>query len=483
MQILVRNIQEADCACDALILPLAEGGPPSHASLKPSVRRLLAKLQKKEFKGRHNEVLLSPAPEDISPEWVLFVGLGKKEALNAEKVRQTGGKALTYLRDMGMKKVSLSVKVLEAMGQTPVDLIEGALLGLYQFRKYRTENHEKTVSSMTVLTRSSKELAGKIRGMEAIASAVAFAKDLINTPANDMTPADLTRAAYSLKGKNLSIAVLEKKDARRLGMGAYLAVAQGSHEPPKFIVVEYKGSRKPPITLIGKSITFDSGGLSLKPSDGMEKMKYDMAGGAAVLGTLKAAAELKLPVHLIGLLPATENLPGGAATRPGDVVRSITGKTVEIVNTDAEGRLAVADAIGYAKRFKPRAIIDIATLTGACAIAFGGEVIAMMGNDRALLDVCKRAGEDTYERVWEMPLFEEYKEYLKSDIADVKNVGGRMGSLIASAYFLSEFAEQVPWVHLDIAGTAWVEKDKPYIPKGASGTGVRLMLNAIINIT
>ena len=294
-----------------------------------------------------------------------------------------------------------------------------------------------------------------------------------------MTPSDLAKAAVSLKQKNLSVKVLEKKDAERLGMGAYLSVAKGSKEPLKFIVLEYKGSKGKPLALIGKSITFDSGGISLKPSDGMEKMKYDMAGGAAVLGVLKAASALKLPVNLIGILPATENLPGGSATKPGDIARSITGKTVEIINTDAEGRLILADAIGYAKRFKPKAIIDIATLTGACSVALGNEAIAMMGNDRKLLDKIKKSAENTYERVWEMPLFDEYKEYIKSDIADVKNTGGKNGSLVTAAYFLYEFAEKTPWVHLDIAGTAWAEKDKPYIPKGASGISVRLIMDLI----
>jgi len=262
-------------------------------------------------------------------------------------------------------------------------------------------------------------------------------------------------------------------------MGSYLSVSHGSDKPPKFIVLHYNGSKGPPLVLIGKSVTFDSGGLSIKPADGMEKMKYDMAGGAAVLGVMKAVSELKVPVNLVGILPATENLIGGSATRPGDVVRAINGKTIEIISTDAEGRMTLADAIGYAARFKPRAIIDIATLTGACSIAFGNGAIAMMGNDRGLLAKFKESGDNIYERVWEMPLFEEYKEYLKSDIADLKNTGGKNGSLVSSAYFLYEFAGDVPWVHLDIAGTAWTEKEKPYIPKGASGIGVRLILNLI----
>jgi leucyl aminopeptidase len=479
MQIALKNVKEADCACDVLILPFVEDMANPYVRVKPSVSRLIEKIRKKEFKGSLNEVLLVPAPEDIKAERILFLGLGKKNAVTAEKVRQAGGKALAYLREMEMKKTALSTLVFGHLQQSPVLFVEGALLGLYTYKKYKNENHAKTIFSLILLAKPSKDLSLNIRKKEVIASAVAFAKDLVNAPANDMTPADLADAASSLKRNNISVKVLEKKDIQKIGMGAFLAVSSGSEELPKFIVAEYRGSRKPPVVLVGKSITFDSGGLSLKPSDGMEKMKYDMAGGAAVLGAMRAAAELKLPVHLICLLPAAENLPGGSAVKPGDVVRSVSGKTIEIANTDAEGRLAVADAIEYAKRFKPRAIIDIATLTGACAIAFGGEVAAMMGNDRKLLDEFRKAGEETYERVWELPLFEEYKDYLKSDIADIRNIGNRIGSLMASAYFLYEFAGQCPWVHIDIAGTAWVEKDRPYVPKGASGIGVRLILNLI----
>jgi leucyl aminopeptidase len=289
-----------------------------------------------------------------------------------------------------------------------------------------------------------------------------------------MTPSALVRAARSLK--KVSVKVIEKSQAEKLGMGAYLSVAKGSNEPPKFIVITYKGKNIPPVALVGKSITFDSGGISLKPGEGMEKMKYDMAGGAAVLGTIKAASEMNMPVHIVGILPAAENLPGGSASKPGDVVKTIGGKTIEIISTDAEGRLALADAIEYAKRFKPSAIIDIATLTGACSITFGGEAIAMMGNNGPIMEKMKKASLETYEKVWQMPLFDEYKDYIKSDIADLKNSGGRSGSLSSSAYFLKEFAGDTPWVHLDIAGTAWTDKDRPYIPKGATGVGVRLLL-------
>lgn len=483
MNISIKNVREAGCICDALILPVTEGDSGFYIKLVPSAQNLIKKLFSKEFKGKQNEALLVPAPAAIKPERILFVGLGKRNDISAERVRQAGGKAAVHLCEMGMKNVALSTSVISSLKLSPADFVEGALLGLYTFKKYRTENNSKKISGMAVLSKPSKELSNRLSWAETVASSVYFAKDLINTPSNDMTPTHLAKAALSLRQKRLSVKVLDRKDAQKLGMGAYLSVAKGSNEPPKFIVLEYKGTKKKPLALIGKSITFDSGGISLKHSEGMEKMKYDMAGGAAVLGIVKAASELKLPVNLIGILPATENLPGGSATKPGDIVKAITGKTVEIINTDAEGRLILADAIGYAKRFKPRAIIDIATLTGACPIALGNEAIAMMGNNRGLMEKLKKSSDNTYERVWEMPLFDEYREYLKSDIADIKNTGGKNGSLVTAAYFLYEFAGKTPWVHLDIAGTAWAEKDKPYIPKGASGIGVRLIMDLIKNWT
>ena len=479
MNISIKNIRETDCICDALILPVTEGDSKLYDKLGVSVQRLVRKVFSKEFKGKQNEVLLVPAPKGIKPERILFVGLGKKSEISAERIRQAGGRAAVYLRDMGMKKVALSTGVISSFNLSPINFVEGALLGLYTFKKYKEEKNNKAIDSITLLSKPSKELNNELNQTKTVTASVCFARDLISTPSNDMTPTHLAKAALSLKRKNLFVKVLNKRDAERLGMGAYLSVARGSNEPPKFIVLEYKGAKGRPLVLIGKSITFDSGGISLKPADGMEKMKYDMAGGAAVLGIIKAASELKLSVNLVGILPATENLPGGSATKPGDIVKSIIGKTVEIINTDAEGRLVLADAIGYAKRFKPKAIIDIATLTGACSIALGNEAIAMMGNDSGLMDKIKRSAGNTYERVWEMPLYDEYREYLKSDIADIKNTGGKNGSLVTAAYFLYEFAEKTPWVHLDIAGTAWTEKDKPYIPKGASGIGVRLVMDLI----
>ena len=479
MNIDIKSINGEDCACDALIFLFSEDRPEELKKLPRSIVPLIRQVFSKEFSGKQNEVFLMKAPDSVKPERLLLVGLGKRDQVSAEKIRQAGGKAATHLRSMGMKKAVLSTDSLAALKISPAAFIEGALLGLYTYRRYKKDDDKKSLENITLLAKSTRELTDGLKRVEAVSAGVCFARDLVNTPANDMTPTHLAKAASSLRTKRLSVRILNKHDVKKIGMGAFLAVAKGSREEPRFIVLDYKGAKGAPVVLIGKSITFDSGGISLKPSEGMEKMKYDMAGGAAVLGVMKAVAALHLPIHLVGMLPATENLPGGTATKPGDVVKSLSGKTVEIINTDAEGRLVIADAIAYAKRLKPRAIIDIATLTGACLIAFGNETIAMMGNDRKLMDALKKSGELTYERVWEMPLFEEYKEYLKSDIADIKNIGGKNGGLVTAAYFLYEFAGDTPWVHLDIAGTAWAEKEKPYVPKGASGIGTRLICDII----
>jgi leucyl aminopeptidase len=476
MKVLLKDEKEKDHACDALVLPLLEGeGMRPYEALDRSLEGLPGRAVGKEFSGKPNEVFLLHTYGKIRPERVLLIGLGKRKEVSRDRLRQAGGKASSHLRALGLKDIAFSTASISRLRMRPSDFLEGFLLAEYRFGEYKKEEDKKGLKSITVL--SGADLKADMAWTETVTAANHFARDLVNTPANDMTPSGLARAARSLK--KVGVKVIGKKEAERLGMGAYLSVARGSTEPPRFIVLRYRGRSAPPLALVGKSITFDSGGISLKPSEGMEKMKYDMAGGAAVLGVMKAASETGLPVSLVGVLPAAENLPGGSASRPGDVARSLEGKTIEIVNTDAEGRLALADAIGYVKRFKPKAIIDIATLTGACSVALGGEAIAMMGNNEKLLEAMKKASEETSERVWQMPLYEEYREYIESDIADLKNTSGRSGSLVTAGYFLKEFAGKTPWVHLDIAGTAWTDKDRPYIPKGATGIGVRLLLNFI----
>jgi leucyl aminopeptidase len=480
MNVLIKNIKEKDLACDALMLPFCEGEKEDHyKEIDSLVKGLLSKvIRSGEFEGKHGQLSLLHTVNMIKPVRILLVGLGKKEEANAEKVRQAGGKAVSYLYGLGFRDISLSSAYLLSLNQSPVPFVEGGLLSVYKFKRYKRENGDaKGIERVTVIGKDDRALIDSVRWVVATTTAVNFAKDLINTPSNDMTPTVLARTAKTIGKGKVSVKVLERAEAEKEGMGAFLSVAKGSMEPPKFIVLRYNGGKGAPIAFVGKSITFDSGGISIKPGEGMEKMKYDMAGGAVVLAVVKAAAEVGLRSNLVGVLPATENLPGGTASKPGDVVTSVGGKTIEIISTDAEGRLVLADGMGYVKKYKPKAIIDIATLTGACSVALGNEAIAMMGNDRALLERLKAMGDEVHERVWEMPLYEEYMDYIKSDIADLKNSGGKTGSLVTAGYFLKEFAGETPWVHLDIAGTAWTEKDKPYTVKGATGIGVRLLLN------
>lgn len=477
MKVEARNIAEHSIACDALILPIIEGeGMKPYASIDIALGGLPSRLiREKKFKPKHGETCLIHSLGKLKAQRVLLLGLGDRREMSPEKIRQAGGKAAYSLRDSGLSEAALSTLTIESLKTEPTDFAEGFMLACYKYSAYKKAEDKGDINKLILL--SSRRLQAGIRRADVAADAVCFARDLINTPSNDMTPTSLANAAKRLSGRKVRVEVIERSAAQRLGMGAYLSVAKGSHEPPKFIVARYSGGKSRPIALIGKSITFDSGGISLKPSDGMEKMKYDMSGGAIVLAVVKAAAELSLPVNLIGILPACENLPGGSASRPGDVVKTIGGKTIEIINTDAEGRLALSDAMGYARRLKPSAMIDIATLTGACSVALGGEAIAMMGNSDRLMGIMDASSASTGERVWRMPLYDEYKDYIKSDIADLKNSGGKSGSLVTAGYFLKEFAGDVPWVHLDIAGTAWNDKDRPYSPKGASGIGVRLILN------
>ena len=296
-----------------------------------------------------------------------------------------------------------------------------------------------------------------------------------------MTPRVLAEKAQQIaKDHSLEIQIIEVNQAEAMGMGAFVAVAKGSQEPGKFIILEYnKGKDLDTIALVGKGITFDSGGISIKPSENMDRMKDDMSGAAAVLATLEAASKLQLPLHLVGLMPATENLPSGKAYKPGDILKTLSGQTVEVISTDAEGRLILSDALTYSLRYQPKAIIDLATLTGACVIALGDYTVGLFGNDEELLKRIEEASARTNEKVWRMPLWEEYFEYLKSDVADFKNVGTRAAGAIIGGIFLSKFIEKTPWAHLDIAGPASIEKERPYIPRGGTGVGVRLLIQLL----
>jgi leucyl aminopeptidase len=423
----------------------------------------------------------------IVAERLIIAGLGKRSEFSADKLRLAAGKAAAAARGAGAKNIAIALAGFtldqEETGQA---LAEGTTLGLYRFLKYKSsktkeENKEKKdIGAITVLTEKAsavKALEKGIRTGEVIAASASLARDMVNAPPADMTPAVIAGIAQGLGRKHrLKVRVLERDAMRKLGMGGLLGVASGSVQPPKFIIVEYRGGRKKPfIALVGKTITFDSGGISIKPSENMDKMKDDMSGGAAVLGAIANAAALRLPLNIVALLPATENMPSGSALKPGDVLRTMSGQTIEILNTDAEGRLILADALAYACKYRPAVIVDIATLTGACRIALGQEASGMVGTSDTYKRKMGEAGEKTGERVWELPLWDGYCDLIKSDIADMKNAGGRDGSVITAACLLSKFVQKHPWVHLDIAATAWTDKDRPYTPKGATGIGVRLL--------
>jgi leucyl aminopeptidase len=439
----------------------------------------------------HGDLKLKPGslhliyPEGrIAAERLVFAGIGKRSEFTLNRLRHAVGKAMPYLRDVGATDITvLSDGINSEAEETAQALTEGSMLGLYRFLKYKTgkENDHKTeIKALTLLTENASSVRAIQKGVKTgaiIAQSTIIARDMVSSPSADMTPTIIAAKAHDItKELGLKLQVLDRQQIAELGMGALIGVSSGSVQPPKFIIVEYRGGgKKPFVALVGKTITFDSGGISIKPSENMDKMKDDMSGGAAVLGAIRSAAALKLPVNIVGLLPATENMPSGSAYKPGDVLRTLSGQTIEIISTDAEGRLILADALAYACKYKPGVIVDIATLTGACRVALGQEAIGMLGTDDHVKQRMREAGEKTGERVWEMPLWQEYYDLIKSDIADMKNTGGRDGSIITAAALLSKFVQNYPWVHLDIAGTAWTEKERPYAPKGATGIGVRLL--------
>ncbi|OHE24257.1 MAG: leucyl aminopeptidase [Syntrophobacterales bacterium RBG_19FT_COMBO_59_10] len=445
-----------------------------------------------DFKGRLHQILVLYSRGSVPAKRLVVVGLGKRPDLTLERVRGAFSKAAQHIRSLGIGEFSTSLDFgrtglpLEKVAQA---VVEGVRLGLYQFTPFKTVERDqiREIAGFTILEAEEdalKIIRAAAKTAEVIADAVCFARDIVSMPANEMTPTILADQARAIaRGKKIVCRVLDAAKMKELGMNALLGVAGGSDEPPQLIVMEYRGGRKlgPPLALVGKGLTFDSGGISLKPSEKLDLMKDDMAGGAAVIAAVQAAARLGLPVNLVGLVPAAENLPSGKAYKPGDILKSLSGQTIEIATTDAEGRLILADALTYACRYKPAAIIDLATLTGACVVALGEHVAGMMGTDEKLKRAIREAADLTGERVWELPLWEEYHELIKGDVADYRNSGGRAGGAITAAAFLSKFTGGYPWVHLDIAGPAWLAKEKPYIPKGASGVGVRLLVEFLRN--
>jgi leucyl aminopeptidase len=442
-----------------------------------------------EFEAKLNKTILIHTFGQIPAERLLLVGLGKRAEFNLEKLRQVSGTAVSVIQAKGFSSAASALHLCEVAGANLSDigqaLAEAMLLALYRFDKYKTEEEAvkekaKLLKSVAMLEKDSRRRTELQKGAavgEKIATAVGYIRDMVSEPAGVLTPTALANRAKDLSRKHsFKCTVLSPEQIKKLKMGAFLAVAQGSHQPARLIVLEHRGGgASKPLAFVGKAITFDSGGISLKPWEGMEEMKDDMSGGAAVLGAICVAAMLKLPVNLVGVIPSTENLPGGGAYKPGDVLRSMSGITIEVISTDAEGRLILSDALAYAARYKPAAIIDLATLTGACVVALGHVNTGLMGNDDGLMKKIEVAAGVTSEKVWRLPMDDEYAKQIKSDIADVKNVGGRPAGTITAALFLKKFVKDIPWAHLDIAGTAWTKEALPYCPKGATGVGVRLL--------
>ena len=445
-------------------------------------------VKEKVFGGKLNQTTFIYSLGKLNVDKVILIGLGKKKEMTLDKLRQTSATIAKIAEGKGIKKLMTNLPDMKIKGMPAMDIgqtiAEGTILSLYKFNKYKSEknNNEKKLSELTLLTENEKNVKTLKSGVsiaQKISAAVYFTRDLINHPGNIATPTYMAEQAKKMaKQYNIKCKILNKPDMEKLGMGGLLGVSKGSHQPPKFIILEYWGTKKnkAPVVLVGKGLTFDSGGISLKPGQGMEEMKTDMSGGAGMIGAIMAAASLKLPVNVVTLVPASENMPGGSANKPGDVLKTMSGKTIEVLNTDAEGRLILADALTYAEKYKPKSVLDMATLTGACVIALGNHATGILGNDEKLIDDIKKAGEVAGEKVWQLPLWEEYDELIKSDIADLKNIGGRGAGTITAAGLLKKFASEYPWAHLDIAGTAWTEKPKPYVPKGAVGVGVRMIV-------
>nr|BAL55042.1 leucyl aminopeptidase [uncultured Acidobacteriota bacterium] len=451
---------------------------------------LASALASGEVKGKFGETFYVPTMGALAASRVLFVGAGKRSDFTTDTIRRVAGTAARFLRQRGIRSMALLRRSSLDLRTSAQAAVEGVLLALFDPGTYKTqEKEERTIEEVRLVAEgeSEAELQWGIERGTVLAKATNFARNLVNEPASVLTPVELARRAQDMAARyGLDIEVLDEHRMKELGMGALLGVARGSDEPARLIVLRYvpEGdeallSRLPTIALLGKGITFDSGGISLKPAEGMEQMKYDMAGGAAVLGAMRAIAQLRPRIKVLGLVPATENMPSGRAQKPGDVVRTLSGKTVEVINTDAEGRLILADTITYARRLGAQKIVDLATLTGACVVALGSVYAAIFGNDAALVEQLIAAGREAGEKLWPMPLDPEYREQLKSEIADLKNVGGRKAGAITAAYFLKEFAEETPWAHVDIAGTAWLDEQKPYVASGPTGMGVRTLAHFV----
>jgi len=493
MQITLETKPYASLETDALVTPVFEGDDPIQgraAELDQLTGGLLKKLATGgELTGKTLEFTLIHAPAGLKAARLLLVGAGKKDQFNVATLRKVVGAALRSLKAKSVRNFAFL-----AGGALPPEdgsqaIVEGLLTGDFETDKYKTDkNDKKKIESVSLVGFPEAKTAAVQKGMargRIIAESQNFTRDLVNEPSNKLTPRVLAEKAQAMaKEAGLAIEIFDEKKIADLKMGALLSVAQGSAEPPRFIVVAYTPANPKPgapvIGLVGKAVTFDTGGVSIKPADGMEKMKYDMAGGATMLGVMRALAALKPNVKVIGVVPATENMVGGKAQKPGDIQTAMSGKTIEVLNTDAEGRLILADAVHYAKQLCATHLVDAATLTGAIVVALANVNVGVFGSDQAWTDKLLASAKATGEKMWQLPMDDEYREFIKGSFADIQNIGsGKGGGSITGAWFIREFAGDTPWIHLDIAGTAWNDDAKPWLAKGPTGVALRTLVHLV----
>jgi len=439
-----------------------------------------------ETTGKAFETTLLHKPAGLKAKRLLLVGGGKAKSFSAYELRRVAGTAVRSAKSRGIRSLAIAAPTSLPAAEAARAIVEGAFVGNFEPDYYRSDRKDQSIDALTVVAPGDQAAVEKaVKEAQIIGESQNFVRDLVNEPSNRMTPTVLGERAKKMAQENgLKCEVYGADKIKELKMGAFWSVAQGSDEPPALIVLRYEPAGapdKPVLGLVGKGITFDTGGISIKPADGMEKMKYDMAGGATMIGAMRAIAQLKPAVKVIAVICATENMPSGKAQKPGDVQIAMSGKSIEIINTDAEGRLVLADGLHYAKQLGCTHLVDAATLTGAVVVALGYTNAGIFASDDAMYERFHKANAAAGEKMWRLPVDDEYREYIKSGIADIVNSGGRWGGAITAAMFLKEFAEDTPWIHLDIAGTAWTEDQKPWIAKGPSGIALRSLVEFVRN--
>jgi leucyl aminopeptidase len=495
MQITLETKPYATLETDALVSYLFEDSDPIQgrvAEIDQATNGLLRKLFKSgELTGKPLEMTLIHAPAGLKAARLLLVGAGKRDKFDGATLRKITGAALRHLKARSVKNIALLIREGEVTEDAAQAITEGALAANFETDKYKTDKkNDKSVDTFLLAGYSDKERAAGEKGLSRgriIAEAQNFTRDLVNEPSNKLTPKILAEKAEAMaKEVGLAVEILDEKKIADLKMGALLSVSQGGPEPPRVMVVTYTPASPKPgapvIGLIGKAVTFDTGGVSIKPAEGMEKMKYDMAGGATMLGVMRALAALKPNVKVICVVPSTENVVGGAAQKPGDIQTAMSGKTIEVLNTDAEGRLILADGVTYIKQLGATHLVDAATLTGAIVVALANVNVGVFGSDQAWTDKLLASAKVAGEKMWQLPMDDEYREFIKGSFADIQNIGsGKGGGSITGAWFIREFAGDSPWIHLDIAGTAWNDDAKPWLAKGPTGVALRTLVNLVMS--